>query len=255
MEIVYRKNQEELLRYLPYVKLSVRDWIFVDIRLTDPNNSDLTIDQAAESVHALFKSLEGKLYVINAREILMMVRWGRDNPATAIGGDITKAMPKDGCQVFVHEPTVAGITKLEILITYNKPPSGPATLADLRAARRENVVIVADDDMYMRMLVKKAVGANYTVIEIGDGGDVLEAYKKHVPDVLLLDIHMPNKDGTGLLQQILAIDPRAYIIMLSADSSRENVEATASRGAKGFLTKPFTKEKLQGYLTKCPTIS
>jgi len=253
MEILSHKDYKELLGYLPTLKKSLKDWLFVDIRITDTSDQDLTVDAAANAVQALFRNKEGKLYVCNSREILMIVRWGKTNPPTIVADTVSKALPEKGCAVYVHEPTLTGIAKLEILITYKKPSAAP-TFADIRATRRENVVIVADDDMYLRMLVKKGVGGNYTVVEIANGNEVFEAYKKYAPDIIFLDIHMPNLDGTAILQHILALDPSAYIIMLSADSSRENVELTVQKGARGFLTKPFSKERLQECLNKCPTI-
>ncbi len=259
MEILHhrdlqKKDHKELLGYLPYVKLSLKEWMFVDIRLSEMPEDSFAIERAAEEVHALYKNREGKLYICNDREILMLVRWGKDNPAEAIATDIGTVLPKEECQVYVHEPTMGGIAKLEILITYRRASTTP-TYADTRATRRENIVIVADDDMYMRMLVKKGLGPDATVIEVADGGDVIETYKKNVPDIIFLDIHMPKIEGNALLEQILKTDPRAYIIMLSADSSRENVKIAVQKGAKGFLTKPFTKERLHEYLAKCPTIS
>jgi two-component system, chemotaxis family, chemotaxis protein CheY len=83
----------------------------------------------------------------------------------------------------------------------------------------------------------------------------MAAYKQYAPDILLLDIHMPGKDGLEVLHDIQDIDPQAYIIMLSADSSAENVGYTLQEGAKGFMTKPFTREKLLELTHKCPTIS
>ncbi|MDD3370276.1 MAG: response regulator [Alphaproteobacteria bacterium] len=259
MEILYHKDlrnkdHRELLGYLPYVKLSLKEWLFVDIRLNERAAPKLTIDHVAEAVHTLFKKLEGKLYVCNDREILMIIRWGKNNPNSIVADNIGTALPKDGCQVYVHEPTLQGLAKLEILITYKKPETS-TSLADVRATRRENIILIADDDMYMRLLAKKAMPQNYTIVEVADGNDVIEAYKKHIPDVVFLDIHLPNVEGTNLLQQLLAMDSKAYVIMLSADSSRENVKTTANNGARGFLTKPFTKERVQEYLNKCITIS
>lgn len=254
MEIIHHKNYKELLGYLSHVKASLKEWQFVDVRITDFSDKDLTVENAAQAVQSLFRLREGKLYICNDREILLLVRWGKNNPPSAIADSVSKALPEKGCVVFVHEPTAAGLAKLEILITYRKPVVAPA-LSDIRATRRENVVIVADDDMFMRSLVKKGVGLNYTVVEVSDGAEVLAAYKDKNPDVLFLDIHMPNMEGTSVLQQVLALDPNAYIVMLSADSSRENVEITTQKGARGFLTKPFTKERLQECLNKCPTIS
>jgi two-component system chemotaxis response regulator CheY len=253
MEILYPKDRKELLNYLPYIKMSLKDWLFVDIRLTEDSDKELTIKKVAEMVHALFKGREGKLYICNPREILMIVRWGENNPSSAVADNVGKALPENGCQISVNEATKDGIAKLEIFITY-KSPINP-TFADTRATRRENIVLVADDDMFLRTLVKKGVGANYTVVEVADGAEVLEAYKRHSPDIVFLDIHLPNADGTHLLSKILAFDPKAYVVMLSADSSFDNVENATRLGAKGFLTKPFSGGKLQEHLSKCPTIT
>jgi two-component system chemotaxis response regulator CheY len=198
----------------------------------------------------VFRNKEGKLYICNNREILMLLRWGPNHNTAEISKSVEERLPAGSCEVHAHEPTPEGIAKFEMLITYKKP----VALADLRRARREKIILIADDDMYMRMLVKKGASDGATVHEIADGGEVLAAYKKYVPDILFLDIHMPNKEGTDILQDILALDSNAYIIMLSADSSRENVSLALKQGAKGFLTKPFTKEKLQEYIRKCPTI-
>lgn len=254
MEILNHKDQKDLVGYLPYVRQSIKDWLFVDIRLSNEADIPLTVTQTAEAVHALFKNREGKLYICNEREILMIVRWGRENPASIVADSVGKALPAEGCEIFVHEPTVEGIAKLEILISYKKPVH-TTTLADIRATRRENVILVADDDMYMRLLIKKGVGPNFTVCEVANGAEVFEACRKFAPDIVFLDIHMPGMEGTDALGKILSIDPKAFVVMVSADSSRENVEDTIRKGAKGFMTKPFSKEKLQEYLSKCPTIS
>jgi CheY-like chemotaxis protein len=249
MEILHhkdlnKKDPKELLGYLPYVKLSLKEWLFVDIRLTEAAEN-LSIEKVAEIIRASFKSREGKLYICNEREILMLVRWGKNNPASIVADTIGAALPKEGCQVFVHEPTLTGVSKLEVSITYKKPASAP-TYADARATRRENVVVVADDDMYMRMLVKKGAGPNATIVEVADGSEVLAAYQKSVPDIIFLDIHMPGMNGSDVLQQILAVDPSAYIVMLSADSSRENVESTAHIRCEGLSDETVHQGKAAG---------
>ncbi|OFW87090.1 MAG: hypothetical protein A3J37_05440 [Alphaproteobacteria bacterium RIFCSPHIGHO2_12_FULL_45_9] len=123
-----------------------------------------------------------------------------------------------------------------------------------RKARVEKIILIADDDMYMRMLIKKGIGSHYTVQEVIHGSEIVAAYKKYLPDILFLDIHMPGKDGLENLEAILTYDPQAYIIMLSSDSSPENVIWTTKHGAKGFIAKPFAKDKLVEYVKKCPTI-
>lgn len=254
MEILFHKHHKELLDYLPHIKSSLKEWLFVDVRLTEACDKNFTITNAADLLHSLFLDKEGKLYICNGREILMLIHWGRSYALSEITRSVEHYLPQGSCEVHAHEPTPEGLAKVEMLITYKRSSASPS-LADIRSTRRENVVLIADDDMYMRMLVKKGVSSQATIHEVGDGKEVVDAYNKYAPDILFLDIHMPNVEGTSALHTILTIDPKAYVLMLSADSSRENVELTTKSGAKGFLTKPFTKDKLMEYIKKCPTFS
>ncbi len=108
--------------------------------------------------------------------------------------------------------------------------------------------MVADDDLFMREQVKIAFEGIAKIIEAEDGEQVLGLYKKYNPSVLLLDIHMPKKNGKVVLHEVLEYDPGAHIIMLSADSKSKNVHETSMHGAKGFITKPFTKAVLFKYI-------
>ena len=245
------KNHQELLDYIPHIRSSLKEWLFVDVRLTESSDQDFKIADAAELIHPLFQNNEGKLYICNDREILMLLHGGQKQEPAKIAKSIEDRLPAGSCEVHVQKPTPEGIAKFELLITYKKP----VNLADIRRARNAKIILVADDDMYMRMLVKKGVDKGFTVHEVADGNEVLKAYKQYMPDILFLDIHLPNVEGTNIQHKVLAVDPQAYVVMLSADSSRENVESTLHRGAKGFMTKPFTKERLQEYIHKCPTIS
>jgi two-component system, chemotaxis family, chemotaxis protein CheY len=254
MEILFHQNYKEFLEYLPNIKSSLKEWLFTDVRLTVNCDKDFTVTQAADLLYGLFKNKEGKLYICNDREIIIMLRWGKGYALSEVTRNIERHLPEGSCEVHVHEPTPEGLGKLELLITYKKPAVAPS-MADIRGMRRENIVVVADDDMYIRFLVKEGMSAHATVYEVSDGSEIIAAYKKYVPDILLLDIHMPNMDGTKVLQDILAIDPPAHIVMLSGDSSLENVKYTTQHGAKGFMTKPFKKDKLLEYFRKCPTTS
>ena len=251
MKILTSEQRKELLQFLPLMKRSLKEWLFVDVRLAEPLDKNFGVTQAAEMVCAQFKEKEGLVYVCNSREILMLLRWGMIAANTnAVAKGVSERMPDGSCEINVREPTPEGLLKLEMLIA----PSASG-FAVLRAKRKENVILVVDDDMYMRLLVKKGSGSLHTIVEVDSGDKVLEAYKKNVPDLVFLDIHMPNMSGPDALRELLAIDPKAYVIMLSADSSLENVANMTKLGASGFMTKPFNKEKLQEYILKCPTIT
>jgi two-component system, chemotaxis family, chemotaxis protein CheY len=238
MDILAYKDRQELLDYLPHIKSSLKEWLLIEVRLIADSDKKFLIADAAKLIDSLFRDKEGKLYICNDREILALMRWGQKRPASDVAENIRHRLPAGTCEIQAHDVTPEGIAKLEILITHGKQPG--------------KIVLVADDDMYMRMLVKKGAGEGNTVYEVADGKDILDAYKKYVPNILFLDIHLPNVNGTDVLRTILTMDSKAYIVMLSADSSRENVALTMQQGAKGFLTKPFTREKLQEYILKCP---
>jgi two-component system chemotaxis response regulator CheY len=251
MEILSHKNHRQLLDYLPYIRSTLREWILVDVRLVQGAARKVTILDISTLLHRLMGEREGKLYICNEREILMLLRWDSALPFEQVALQVEAALPMGACTVTAHAPTPEGLAKFEMVVA----ASADIGLGDIRPRGKNNIILVADDDMYMRLMVKKGAGTQYEVHEAADGLEAVEAYKKYMPNILFLDIHMPHMDGTDTLGEILKVDPNGYIVMLSADSSRENVSLTVHRGAKGFLTKPFTKEKLQDYIRACPTIA
>lgn len=120
--------------------------------------------------------------------------------------------------------------------------------------RDHNVVLIADDNVFIRFLVKKWLGAVAEIIEAGHGNEVLDAFKKHQPDIVFLDIHLPGRNGKDILNDIRAENPDAFVIMLSADSNKDNVVDSVRGGARAFITKPFTRETLHKYYLMCPTL-
>ncbi len=254
MDILRHGQRQTLLDYLTRVKASLEEWLFVDVRLTEPSDPTFSVADAAALLQENFNGKEGKIYIFNDRDILMLLRWGKERSAEHISEDVKKHLPAGSCEVHVCESSANGLLQLKISLSPQKTQETQSINA-LRRLRPENVILIADDDMYMRLLVKKGITTPATILELADGGEVLAAYQKQMPDVLFLDIHMPHVDGLEILRGIQAIDPESYVIMLSADSSRENVEEAIHKGAKGFMTKPFSKEKLQGFIQKCPTIS
>lgn len=124
----------------------------------------------------------------------------------------------------------------------------------MRGDKQVNVVMVADDNMFVRFLVRKWLGDEAEIIEVATGQEVRSEYQKHNPDILFLDIHLPGRNGKFILKDILRDDPTAHVVMLSADSLKENVVDTVQGGAKAFITKPFTRDTLYRHFLRCPTV-
>ena len=113
---------------------------------------------------------------------------------------------------------------------------------------------MAADEKYMKLLVKMGIPKQVSVHQADDSYDIIDHYKKCVPDILFIDINIHGRKATEILDDILNLDPEAYIIML-AESSREHVNEITYKGAKGFITKPFSPNQLMEHLKKCPTLS
>jgi two-component system chemotaxis response regulator CheY len=107
-------------------------------------------------------------------------------------------------------------------------------------------ILIVDDAAFMRMMVKDNLKkAGYSEFaEAGDGAEALLQYKSVSPDLVLLDITMPVKDGLTALQEIKAMDPDARVVMCSAMGQENMVIESIRLGALDFIVKPFKPERL-----------
>ncbi|HWQ68259.1 MAG TPA: response regulator [Methanospirillum sp.] len=107
-------------------------------------------------------------------------------------------------------------------------------------------LLLVDDAAYMRRLVgimaKK--GGHEVVGEAGTGQLAIELYKQEKPDLMLLDILMPDMNGLEVLKQIHSIDPHAKVIMCTASEQSQHVQEALISGAIDYIVKPFSQEDL-----------
>lgn len=127
------------------------------------------------------------------------------------------------------------------------------TIASRRHKRPATAIVIVEDDPFSSRLVCNSLKGKYQLSAAADGKSAIESYVRFAPDVMFLDIELPDMTGHDVLQEILKYDPEAYIIMLSGNSDKANVLRAVEQGAKGFVAKPFSKEKLLQYIEKCPT--
>jgi two-component system chemotaxis response regulator CheY len=107
-------------------------------------------------------------------------------------------------------------------------------------------VMVVDDALFMRNMLKDIfVRAGYEVVaEAADGEMALELYQETKPDLVTMDIVMPKKSGIDALQDIIAEDPEACVVMVSALGQDSLVLDAVESGAKDFIVKPFKEDKV-----------
>ena len=107
-------------------------------------------------------------------------------------------------------------------------------------------IMLVDDAAFMRMMVKDALTkAGYTdLIEAQDGAEAVEKFNAENPDLVFMDITMPNKDGLEALKEIKAAHPNANIVMCSAMGQEAMVIEAIKSGAKDFIVKPFKTDRI-----------
>ena len=113
-------------------------------------------------------------------------------------------------------------------------------------------ILLVDDAAFMRMMLKNTLSqAGYTdLIEAEDGVKAVEAYTAEKPDLVFMDITMPNKDGLETLKEIKAMDPGATVVMCSAMGQETMVMDSIKSGAKDFIVKPFKPERVLSTVKK-----
>lgn len=107
-------------------------------------------------------------------------------------------------------------------------------------------VLIVDDAAFMRMMIKDILEKNgYEVVgEASNGLKAVELYKAEKPDVVTMDITMPDMDGIEAVKEIKGFDPAAKIIMCSAMGQQTMVMDAIRSGARDFIVKPFQAERV-----------
>ncbi|MCR5754893.1 MAG: response regulator [Acetatifactor sp.] len=107
-------------------------------------------------------------------------------------------------------------------------------------------ILICDDAAFMRMMIKDILSKNgYNVAgEAENGMKAVEKYKEVNPDLVLMDITMPEMDGIQALKEIKKADPGALVIMCSAMGQQAMVIESIQAGAKDFIVKPFQAERV-----------
>ncbi len=108
--------------------------------------------------------------------------------------------------------------------------------------------VVVDDAVFMRTLIKRMIEENPSYVVVGEGANGYEAIaqaKKFEPDIITLDITMPEMDGITAIKEIMAVSPNTKIIMVSAMGQQAMVIDAIKTGAKDFIVKPFDKTRVQ----------
>lgn len=116
----------------------------------------------------------------------------------------------------------------------------------------KNKLLIVDDALIMRMRIREiALQAGWEVVgEATNGSQAVELFRELRPDLVTLDIVMPQMDGVEALRKIREVEPQARVCMVSAVNQKEKLAECIKLGAIDFIVKPFEKAQLESLFTK-----
>ena len=109
------------------------------------------------------------------------------------------------------------------------------------------ICLIVDDSAFARFHMKRLLGSfeNIKTSEAANGNEAVSEYKRLRPDIVFMDIVMPGLEGVETVRMICKDDPGASVIMVSSQSYPEKVSEALTAGAKCFLSKPVTTDRLR----------
>lgn len=112
-------------------------------------------------------------------------------------------------------------------------------------------ILIADDSMFMRQMLKELLPKDlFTVVgEASTGKEALNKFNELNPDLVTMDITMPDMDGISAVRKIKELNPGAKIVMVSAMGQKPMIKEALEAGAKDFIVKPFDREKIISILS------
>lgn len=112
-------------------------------------------------------------------------------------------------------------------------------------------ILVVDDAEFLRVrLTKMLISDGYEVLQAENGLVAVSTYKESHPDIVLMDVTMPEMDGLAALKEIIGFDSKARVIMLTALGQESVVLEAVKSGARDFIVKPFEHERVMKAITK-----
>src|ERR1700716_144669 len=106
-------------------------------------------------------------------------------------------------------------------------------------------ILIVDDEADLRFMLAELLRGDYEVNEAGSGAALKEAFTQTQPDIVLLDLRLPDADGLDLLPEIKKQWPGTEVIVLTGNASIEAAVTATKRGAYHFLNKPFETQALR----------
>lgn len=273
MQIQCTDAEEKIAALASSVEADARSWkdwslLHIETNGIDEDRFQDVMIASKAITGSYFKDIKGTAYfcrnhdmyiVCKSTPLPVLEQAGRQICALAFGQNGLQGVPriysnleKDGykfsesvfnriARPFVH--TSCGIDRLIGDTIENLSPS------ENRQGNAVKVLLVEDDPV-TRWMIGSSLEHECEFIALDNAGRVFSSYPSYKPDVVFLDIGLPDNDGDAVLEWIMRNDPGACVVMLSGRDSAENISGCIEKGAKGFLSKPVVKDGLMHYIQR-----
>lgn len=159
-------------------------------------------------------------------------------------------------EAFYYVCSQKRLTARQLRLRQGATPSQvePERIANARRMRdqRDGVLaLLVEDDTFSASLVSTILRPQHELTVVHNAVDALRHYEATAPDIVFLDIGLPGLNGLDVLRELIANDPDAFVVMLTAHGYLDMVKNAMEMGAKGFISKPFNKMTLDGYVGRC----
>lgn len=263
LEYIAQANLTKLMSYLPIIRKDIKQWKVIEIILEQ--DIDPEKDGIIDTLKTFWAMETGVIFLFNRREVMAIIKVGLLFDPSEMKHGLGSMLPDYRFKVQTKGLTTHGIDSLQIRIVdimRAQQKAGGSIEAEQksdlfreRALRKTQKFLIVDDDIFMRSMVKKVAKDFGEVFELDDPEKIDTSYAEVNPDIVFLDVHFPGKSGFDSVSNILAVDKDAHIVILTADGTRDNIIKTKELRAKGFIVKPFTREKLQEAIGKVETVA
>lgn len=247
MKLIDNLKLEEQQAYLIRPSFTAPDFLALDVRLTDFEQGSIV--SLARQIELATAHVEGALLIegVDHMVILAMGLSARD---------ISDLCAGFRCEIYALELATEPLTNLSRMLERaagRNPEMRKSTLYKSRADRDKNITLIIDDDAFLCATIQSKLKQFGECVVAGTVDAGVEAYVKHSPDCVFLDLHLAGDSGLKALESILTYDPNAYVVMLTSDSSASQAIAAKKRGAKSFVSKPAVFNRLEYELFRGPT--
>ena len=111
-------------------------------------------------------------------------------------------------------------------------------------------ILVVDDDKSIRYSLKRMMEKDFSILTAQNGEEALSRFSEHSPDLVIMDIKMPGRNGIEVLKEIKSIDPKSLVIIMTAYGTTETAIEAMKYGAFDYILKPFPIPKMKGLIEK-----